>query len=90
MFYIERSLQNTFSFHSFNRIHAVADKDATMGGGARQGGGDATMGGGVGWGGRQGQAYPATFRYIFLKLTYYIKFRLRKDCLSHNLTVFTG
>lgn len=55
--YIERSLQNTFSFHSFNRIHAVADKAATMGGGGtRQWGW-----GGVG-GGRQGQAYPATFR----------------------------
>lgn len=38
MLYIERSLQNTFSFHSFNRIHAVADKDATMGVGGGGGG----------------------------------------------------
>lgn len=38
MLYIERSLQNTFSFHSFNRIHAVADKDATMGVGGGVGG----------------------------------------------------
>lgn len=65
MLYIERSLQNTFSFHSFNRIHAVADKDATMGGGGATRGGDATMGGGGGVGGASGTGLPSYFSVDF-------------------------
>lgn len=64
--YIERSLQSTFSFHSFNRIHAVADKDATIGGGATRGGWTRQWGGGWGGGSVRDRLTQLLFGRFFL------------------------